>query len=335
MQKKLVISILFLAFISVNCNEKESDSKDNKKAISQIKIDYKNGDKYTLKYGFTQGLVYNYKTSTNSENSQSNGRETQTMKMNTEQTIEIIPNETDSDNEMDLKVKFKTIKMNAEIGNQKFSYDSENPADSSKADSPEFAEYAIFKNTGVSVRVSQRGEIIEVYRLDNIINKILGDKANTVGDEIKSQLKTRLEMQVTSTLQQLFQFLPTEPVNINSDWSKETSEQMENALAKTTVTYKIMDIKNVDGKDVAIINATLASNIEKRKNVEEKGVKYDFKKPQISGKGEVEFNLENGLVVSRNLEVSIVTGMKMSKGYESMDITNRAKNKSSVTLEIN
>ena len=331
-QKLLAISILILVIVFFNCGEKSGDGNNEKKGITQTKINYKNGNEYTLQYGLTEGLTYVYKVFTSSENSQSNGIETQSMTINVDYTLELSPVEVDSIGKMDLKVKFQNIKMNAEVGAQKLSYDSENPADSSKADSPEIAEYAIFKDAGFSVRVDSKGEIIEVYRLDNLINKILGENINTVGDDIKTQLKTRMEVQVSSMIQQLFQYLPSEPIKVESSWSKETTERLEDMVSKTIVTYKMLEVKDIDGKDLAVINANLKSDMEKRKSIDDKGTKYDFKKPQISGKGEIEFNLENGLVVSRSLETSIVTGMKVTQGYNSMDITNKANNKVSVEL---
>jgi hypothetical protein len=333
MKKKLLaVSVLILSVMFFNCGEKSGDGNNGKNGIIQTKINYKNGDDYTLKYGFTEGLTYTYKISTNSENSQSNGTETQRMKVSISYTLELNPAEVDTNGEADLRVKFLNIKMNADVGGPQISYDSENPADSSKAKSPETAEYAIFKDATFSARINPQGEIIEIYRLDNLINKILGENASTAGEEIKTQIKARMEMQVSSMIQQVFQFLPSETVKINADWSKETTERLDEIASKTTLTYKLIDVKNIDGKDVAFIDANLVSEMEKRKSIQDKGTKYDFKKPEISGKGEVQFNLENGLVLNRNLETNIFTGMTITQGYNSVNITNKAKN--IVTVEL-
>jgi hypothetical protein len=334
MKKKLLItSILILAVIFFSCSEKSSDDEKNENnGITQTKINYKNGNEYTLQYGLTEGLTYNYKVFTNTETTRSNGKESQTMTVNVDYTLELNPIDVDPDGEMDLKVKFQNIKMEAEfklshqVGVQRYSYDSENPADSSKANSPQLAEYAIFKDAMFSARITPTGEIIEIYKLDNLINKILAENINTVGDEVKAQLKTKVEMQVSSMVSQLFQFLPSTPIQLDSVWSKETSERLdEETISKNSLTYKILDVKNINGKDIAFINAKLMSNIPRRKTIEEPGVKYEFKKPLLSGQGEIQFNLENGLVVSRNLETNMSGGAKISQGYNIADITDKTK----------
>ena len=333
MKKKLLaISILVLSVMFFSCGEKNGNG-NNAHNITQTKINYKNGDDYTLKYGLTEGLTYTYKISTTSENSQSNGMETQKMKVSISYTIELNPTEVDTNGETDLRVKFLNIKMNADVGGPQISYDSENPADSLKATSPETAEYAIFKDATFSARINPQGEIIEIYRLDNLINKILGENASTAGEEIKTQIKARMEMQVSSMVQQVFQFLPSKTVKINSDWSKETAEKVDDEItSKTVFTYKLLDVKNIDSKDVAFIDANLVSEMDKRKSMQDKGTKYDFKKPEIFGKGEVQFNLENGLVLNRSLETNIHTGMTITQGYNRVEITNRAKNSGTVEL---
>jgi hypothetical protein len=334
MKLKLSAICLFLAaLVIIGCGgDKNGKPASNTPQAVQKKINYKHGDEYMLRYGFTEGISHVYNIITSSENMQSQGTQSQTSKIELKYALTLNPSSSDSSGETSIKIKFNSIKVNAAVGAQNFSYDSENPADTAKRKTPAFAEYVAFQNADFETRLSSNGEILEIYKVDNILKNILAENADKVNDNLKNQLRASVEEQLKSITQQMFQFLPVENVKANSIWTRTTTEKLGEEDSKNIAKYKLSNIENRNGKDVAVIDANLTSETAQRKSVENKGAKYDFEKPQISGNGRIEFDLENGLVLKRDLITNVSLGMTVTKGANKMNVLTKVKNTVKVEL---
>jgi hypothetical protein len=176
------------------------------------------------------------------------------------------------------------------------------------------------------------GEVIEICKVDNILKNVLAENIDKVNDNLKNQLRTNIEEQLKSISQQLFQYLPSNNVKLNSTWTKITTEKLGEEDAQNIAEYKLSNIQNKNGKDIATINANLTSETAKRKSVENKGAKYEFDKPDISGKGQIDFDLESGLVVKRDLVTNVSLGMTVTKGPQKMKVLTKVK--SSVMVDL-
>jgi hypothetical protein len=334
MKLKLSAICLFItALFIVGCGgDKNGKPASNANQAVQKKINYKHGDEYMMRYGFTEGISHVYNIISTSENTQSQGTQSQTSKIELKYSLTLNPSSSDSTGETSLKIKFNSIKVNAAVGAQNFSYDSENPADTAKRKTPAFAEYVAFQNADFETRLGSNGEILEIYKVDNILKNILAENADKVNDNLKNQLRTNIEEQLKSISQQLFQYLPVENVKVNSVWNRTTTEKLGEEDTKNIAQYKLLNVENRNGKDVALINANLTSETAQRKSVENKGSKYDFDKPQISGNGQIEFDLENGLVIKRDLLTNISLGMSVTQGANKMKVLTKVRNAVKVEL---
>lgn len=335
MKFKFAIIILAISIFALfGCGEKKNDATDKAAGgAAQKKIDYKSGDEYFLKYGFTPGIKYTYKVTSTSENIQSQGPQSQSSKIDLKYSLTIDPMSVDTSGEIDLKIKFNYMKVDAAIGDQKLSYDSENPADTAKRRIPAFAEYVAFQNADFATRINASGEVMEIFRVDNILKNILAENAEKVNDNIKNQLRANIEDQLRSIAQQLFQYLPQSGVKINSGWEKTTIEKLGEDDAKNIAEYKLTSVENKNGKEIATVTADLKSETAKRKSVENKGAKYDFDKPVIGGKGTIEFDLESGIVVKRDLLTNVNLGMTVSQAGQTIRVITKVKNAVLVELE--
>jgi len=335
MKNKIVLIFFLLSILLYfGCDKKEKDNKvivSNNNVIEQ-KINYKNGDEYTFKYGFTKGKIYKYKILSKSQNVQIQGDQSQTSNIEIQYILSIDPIEVDSSGEFILKVRFNSIKVNAVLGNQIISYDSENPADTIKKRNPAFAEYVAFQHSDYNLRLGINGEVLEIFRVDNILNNILGENIKNINDNLKNQLRTNIEYQLKSISQQMFQYLPEKSQKLNSTWSKTTIEKLGEDDAKNIALYRFLKVEPRNNKEIAIINAELQSETKKRQSVEKEGVKYEFDKPKISGSGVIEFDLENGMVTKKDLKTNFIFGMKITKGGQKIEAQSKVNN--SVLIEL-
>lgn len=329
----LIFCILCIEFFW-GCGKKENENKvvDLNNSVKEQKINYKNGDEYSFKYGFTKGKVLKYKILSKSQNIQTQGDQSQTSNIEIQYILSVEPTEIDSSGECILKVKFNSIKVNATLGNQTISYDSENPADTIKKKNPAFAEYVAFQHSDYYLRLGANGEVLEIFRVDNILKNILGENSDNINDNLKNRLRANVEDQLKNISQQMFQYLPEKSQRINSTWSKTTVEKLGEDDAKNIAQYHFMKVENRNNKEIAVINADLQSETKKRQSVENKGTKYEFDKPKIFGTGLIEFDLENGIVLKRDLKTNVILGMTVSQGAKIIKVQSKVNN--SVLIEL-
>jgi hypothetical protein len=315
----------------LSCGEKKQEKPESNQDIE--KISYKVGDAYLLKMGYNVGDKFSYSLNTSSENTHSMGEKSQTTKTNILYKISGHVIDKDTTGDIDIKFTFNNIKISADLGTQgSISFDSENPADSAKRKMPAFLEHTALLNNDFFARLTSRGEIIEIYRLDNIIKKLLGPNPEKIDDKVKTQIRANLQNQLKNIIQQIYQLLPDKIVKIDSSWNRSYIEKIAFLDVNNTATYTLKEIVRSSGSDIAKISAKLTSEPVGKRTVEDQGVKYNIEKPVITGGGSIEFNLEKGLVLVRDITYSVNMVMSMTKGAQSSKITTNALNRVKVEL---
>lgn len=300
MKKSYLLLILFSVALIFSCGKKE-EKLNGQIAKSKLEsIDLK-GEKIFLRYKFEKGDKFKYKLTTITTSQESILADS-LMQAKSNQTtnyifdIEVL--DVDADKVAELGITISSLKLNADINGQKINFDASKQL--SNEDKQKFIEYTTIHNTPFRARVSQVGEVIEVSRLDKMIDKMSSLQAQNqnLTAEQKSQLAKNLgDALIRPITQLIFRELPEKSLAKDSTWQRNYPGQLSVFKIDNTITYKIEDFVKVNDYKVAKLSANLHSTWTGNKKGEDNGIKYNFSDPKISGSGNILFNIDKGLLI--------------------------------------
>lgn len=324
--------LLFSAILLFGCGKKSSDQsaeKTDKFAYDTTSLKTEpvkdEGQKFLLRYEFEKGTKYHYRLTSISQDDQIIQADS-TFPSNMLQTvvylIDIGLNDVDKDSVMELSCNINSIKLDATVNGQKYSYQSGVTKDS--AERVKYTEYESLVNNPFSVRVSKIGEILEVFRADKIVGKYLDLKgfADSATTQEKDMLRQNIvEGALKPIMIQLFRKIPEKVIAKDSTWSfSQPPSRFLIYTAKNTNMYKIDDLEMYGPDKLAVIDAGLQSVMTGSDSYNDRGVKYTFIKPKTSGSGKIYFNLTKGLIqrskTSTKVEISYSMEMNTAKGLQ-------------------
>lgn len=303
-------NILLIALFIVSCGNNEDQKKpdelnqvaggDSTIAIQEEAPEIEVAGGVYLHYNFEEGEAYNYKLTNFSSNSQY-------MKADTTIDNEILQNsnyfftfkvlEVDEENISELKVTITAVSLTQSINKQSFTYDS--GSNLTPDERKQYVEYESIVNNPFRVRLNQKGEIIEISRIEKILDKLL--QIQEVKKELTSQERIQLIQNIKATAiqpitQQLFRILPDNKVVQGSTWQQITKTEVASFKIDNIVDFKLDAFRESDNGDVAEISASLKIKWTGENRVSEQGTTYNFEDPKISGNGNIRFNIEDGLL---------------------------------------
>jgi hypothetical protein len=288
MRKNIALSFIVLFSISVfiSCGKKDGNSTLP--------------TKFDLSYKFSKGDKFKYKLTTITTSEESIQTDS-TMHAKSVQTdayvmeFEVI--DVDADKIAEMNVNFTTMKVDADANGQKISFDaSKNPG---KEDQQKFWQYYIQYQVPFRARINSKGEVIEVSRLDKMIDRMnsLQPQKRELSAPEKVKLSQELGESVIRPLTQLvFRELPQKQMSKDSSWQKVYPSQLSVFKIMNTAEYKIENLTKVDGDNIINIGVSLNINWQGEKKGQQQGIKFDFDDPKVSGNGSVTFNYDKGLV---------------------------------------
>lgn len=342
MNNKIRLTIITLVFISlvVGCGKSEEKKQEQKISESFETIALPENS-IKLRYNFSKGDRFKYKLTTISSSDETIQADS-TIKSKLIQTlaynfdVEIL--EIDDDNVAEIGINISSVNLDANINGQKITFDSK--TELPKEEKQKFMEYAILTNSPYRARVSQRGEVIEVTRLDKMIDKLnsLQQNPQKLTIEQKSQYSKSLGKSVIRPLTQLiFRELPEKSIAKDSTWDRKYPAQAGVFNIDNTAKFKLDNFINLDGNKGALITANLTATWTGNKTGEEEGVKYTFEDPVISGNGKIIFNIDKGYVVKAetltSIEMSVLVKAKDSmQKIKTTKRTEKSTNKNIVEL---
>jgi len=305
---KKVFLILFLALIIISCGE----NKDNKKNSATETVTLKDGP-IALEYKFNRNDKFSYKMKTLAMQTQSVKTDS-TVETKIEQIVEYVFDfdvvDVDAEKISEFNVTISDIKVEVTANNKKFTYKAGTPV--KEEDKKNFVEYEAMYNTPFRIRIDKIGEIVEVTRINKIVDNIL--KLQGVNDSVtvqeKQQFATNLsESAIKPLVQQLFRRTPTQKINTDSTWVfKYPSNLMVYKVENTTV-YKVKSFQKMNDKLIANIDLNLQTIWTGNNTANDRGIAYTFGEPKISGSGNILFNVDRGLVqkseTGTKLEISV------------------------------
>ncbi len=342
---KKIIVIFISAIILFGCGEKKeqksaAENGKNNFGLSSAKIKSAPAENidgtYLMHYNFEKGKTYKYKMTAVSEDNQSIHVKDTVLNQNVNQNITYLisfePKEIDSDSVTELSCNITSIQLDADANGQKFNYESNTSLDSTSQN--RYAQYACLVNNPFGVRVSKQGEVLEVFRVDKIVNKFLTIKgyADSVTTAEKDAMrKDMAEGSLKPLINQLIRKFPDHPVGKDSTWSvKQQPEPFMIFTLNNTTTFKITNLQKQNENKLAVIDANMNSNVTGKTTSSQRGVDYKFKKPKAAGNGQFYFNITDGVIqhaktyTEMNIEFSMEasTPQGKQKGSRSETVKN-------------
>lgn len=316
----LLIVLLMIVVVSCGSDEKKSQENGDTTNTSQTENNYEpvedNDATYSLKYKFDEGNEYRYNLRTISNNTQVIETDT-TITASANQTIdyefsfEVV--ELDEQNVAELSVNIETINLDAMINGEKIEYNTDNEL--TPEEKREYLEYEAMANNPFRVRITEIGEVLEVSRIDKIIDKVL--EMEGLVDSLSLQEKQQLMSNIGETLikpltQQLFRVLPKSDVGKDSSWSQNYPSQLMVFQLNNTAKFTVLDIVQDEGDKLAKVSAGLNATFQGDKEAQQQGVQYSFNDPQVSGSGTWYFNIDEGLIQESETMTRIETSVNIS-----------------------
>ncbi len=330
---KYIITLAFAFMLLAGCGKKSEQAPINDATkyqvdssdIKAVPIENQN-ESFQLEYKLAKGKTYHYRLSTITGDLQTIKTSDTTFTSSVNQTIiylvDLTPVSVDKDGIMEINCVFNSVKLNANANGREFNYESSTNKDSVQRN--KYADYEALTNSDIGLRISKRGEILEVFRTDKIVNKFLSIKGLTdsVNAAEIAQLKTNMvEGAVKPLLYQIFRSLPDHQLAKDSGWTyQQPASQFMVFQMQNTNTYKITGLEKFGEDKLAVIEGGLKTEISGKNKVSQQGVDYDFKKPETTAGGKIFFNITEGCIQKAKtytkINISFSMQAKTPKGVQ-------------------
>lgn len=277
---------------------------------------------YYLRYKLAKGNIYNFRLTAISKDDVTMSSKDTTLNQSMNQTmiynLGLNVMDIDADSTMELKTTINSIKVDGSAGTQQLHYQSGVTKDTAEIN--KYAQYESLVNNPFSARVSKYGEVLDVFRADGIVNKLL--EIRGYKDSLKSEEKANLKNDITESLlkpllSQIFRKLPENKVSKDSSWNIELPpSRMMVFQVQNTSTFKIKETSKLDDDIIANIDAGSKTKFSGNNKVSQQGVNYQFENPKTSGSGNIYFNVSKGLIQKTRISTSISIAYNMESRGE-------------------
>jgi len=338
MYKSLAFELLMAALIiyTVGCGKEEKNTTESQKdsvVNSLISKDSVTGQqRIQMKYIVSKGDTFRYvmvaKTSTSEKSPATENKEVaQDNEINYYYT-KVVDNV--ESGIITYKVTYDSILISSQMDDKTVKYNSN--VDDSMKSNPAFLQYNAVLREPFYIRVSQTGEISDVYGLENIHQNLFKALGDTLSEEDKQSIKESFgEQSIKEVLQQEYQMFPSSPVDVDSSWIKSYNTQILFFDVINSAKYTLKSIEKKDDHTIANIEASLIVEFQ-NKEVKEQGVKLKIEKSETSGSGKITFDLNRGCITNKETATDLNLEMRMSAGGQSANTVQKVKTNLSVTL---
>ncbi len=325
MMKNLLL-LLSALLILISCGNDKKPKQDNIKTDSMVSIidtDNVVADSETvlLRYKFNKGKEFKYRLTTITESNQKLQADT-TVNSGMDQQVSYVFNlkvlKSDEDSVAEIEAVISSIKMDATINGQEVKYESGFIL--SSREKAQFAEYESMLNNAFRFRINDRGEILQVFNIENIVDKMLS--AQGVLDSVDAQQKKSIYAEASDgaikpLVQQLFKILPQEKVGEGSSWKFDYPGALATFQITNTARFTVKDFYEEENDSLALFDADLQAAVSGAKSFTENNIDYTFSKPEISADGEIVFNISKGVIANSNTTTRVtLTTMASSKNEQ-------------------
>jgi hypothetical protein len=204
----------------------------------------------------------------------------------------------ENDSIAEIKCNVASISVEANVNNEKITYQSGSALDSVQA--KRFIEHEGLVNNPFYFRITKYGELLDVFKADNVTDRYL--ELSGMKDSVKIEEKATIKNDIMNNLLkpllgQIFRELPTQQLEIESTWDKVRDPAPVLVFnLQYTNHYKVSNIEMLNEDRIAIINGLTTTTVEGETRHTNKGVNYVFQKPISEASGKIFFNLDKGMV---------------------------------------
>ena len=312
----IFFSVLFVLFVVTSCKDqqgKDDSPVDEKKGEQTTQDAVLPGDTAsakeisgdaklisTLKFSPKKGDIFRYKLTQSSKVTQEGGM---TANSNSVQYFTQKVTDIKKDGRIELSIRYDSVIVNNLTVSPKMKnelrYDSRNKTD---RENEEFKQYNAIIGAEMTVLVRPNGEIEDIMGHKALLAKILGNKKDSVSAQQKEMLENQLKNEVYLVpLQQEFQFYNDNgEVDSSQSWFRENMIPIGGIFpAKSTINYKIENVREVNGKKIATISGNITTEISKKK-LSQNSVEFVLKNSNISGVGKSMVDVEKGTTIYKS-----------------------------------
>ncbi|GAB6282369.1 MAG: hypothetical protein STSR0008_11140 [Ignavibacterium sp.] len=328
--KKLSLMVLAL-IIFFGCGEKKEETPQVKNEVltydsSDIQapsLDPNSIGNVNLEYKLEKDKRYNFRLTSIAKETQTIEADT-FMANNVEQTIiyklTLDVKDIDPEKIMEIEFNFNSIRLDAIANGKKFTYQSGTKLDS--LDQERYLDYESLINNPFTARISKTGDIVEVFKADRIVNKIL--ELRKIKDSVSIEEKKSFQQEIIEgalkpLITQIFRKLPDKSLAKDSAWSfQPPALNLQIVEFDNSQNFKLIDFKKFNESKLAVINATVKSKAKISPQAKQNNIAV--KNPDYYADGTIYFNLDKGLIqksktkTTLNLEMSM--NMPTQKGMQ-------------------
>ncbi len=318
--KRIITLILIPLILLVGC--KKSEEKPEIKSESSI-VDTSNikplgiQKNVSLKYDLKKNSVLRFKYTNYQKNTQTLVMDTTIsgfIEQNVDYIFKVTVNDIEESGNLNVEFLCEGIKAYASSSTgEKITYDSKNPPVDS-LEKLKTKNFEMLDNANFSARVSPTGEILDIFKSDKIIEKIIQDAPRKPSTEERLAIKQDIEQGILKTIvQQIFKSLPENEINVDSSWKQVYPTQISVFEMENTATYKVSKFFVANGKKLVQIDGTLAVVPSGKTEYTEGNLTYKFQKPKVTGTSKSFFDLDKNCFRNVTTDVSIELVLNMQQ----------------------
>ncbi len=314
---RYIFITLLAGILLVGCSKKNGESnldQKNKFAVDTTNITTNPvsnpNETFNLNYKFDKDKHYQYRISSFTHDEQTTKMDssiTQKVDRNLIYVVDthLVSEEKDGIKIMDFEIT--SVKLHEKLNGKEVDFESGSKMDSTQM--IKFTEFFALLNNPFGVRLGPNGGIIEIFKVNSIIDKYISIKNSkvAVSESQKEQLKSRLiEGILKPVAAQIFQEMPQKALAKDSTWSKQQPpDQYLVFKIDNSNVYKINGIGSFNNDKLAVIDASVKSTVEGKTDLVQNKVTYHFQKPETATSGKIYFNISKGCIQKAKMNTKL------------------------------
>ncbi|MCX8056826.1 MAG: DUF6263 family protein [Ignavibacteria bacterium] len=339
--KKLITFVVVISLFAFGC-KKETETKEpvsETKSIDTTNIKpIKVQENISITYDLNKNTTLKFKLTTYQKS-------TQTLQLDSlvsgyvEQNVDyyVTASVKEKESNGNLTVDFNVDKVVANLKSstgESLTYNSDNPpTDSVKK--LQTKTFDVIAKANFSARISPTGDILDIFRTDSIIDKLISDAPRKPSTEERFQITNDVSQGLLRPLiQQIFRTVTDKKLNVDSVWTQSYPTQLSVFEIENTATYKVTKIFESNGNRLVEIEGTLKVNSKGKQDYSEGNVNYKFHKPKVSGISKSYFDLDKKCFRSSTADVTfeVVVDMQQKGNPKIFKRTETIRSKNSILL---
>ena len=197
---------------------------------------------------------------------------------------------------------------------------------------PEFIHFSSFIHEEFFARVSSKGELTSIYGLEKMYENLFSAWGDTLNSNHKEALKNSFDQEYfISIFQPQFQFFPEKAIYEDSGWVRSYEKEITIFPVKNEFKYRLNNVKQNNDQYFINVEAAMSTDVLEKK-IKDEQLTYELENSSFTGKGNYEFNMSKGCLVSKHTDMVIELNLKISEKKDSIRTYNMVKQTLSINL---